>query len=301
MTRGLVVGTRRSRLAQLQTEQVLLSLHTAWPDLEVRTRLIESRGDQHIGPLYQTGAGAFTSALEDALLAKEIDFAVHSLKDLPSTLCDGLVLGAVPTRSSPRDTMVTQAGFQLDTLPVGARVGTGSRRRKAQLRAVRPDLNLVGLRGNVDTRLERVKSGALEAIVVAEAGLVRLGAMDAQCRVIPTDVMLPAPGQGALGVECREGDSEVRELLSAIECEDACRATTAERAFLAALGSGCAAPVGALATFRGLDLYLDAAVFAPDGSKSIRIQGDGRDPESLGRSVAEEARGRGAAGLLDHG
>ncbi len=292
------MGTRRSKLAQIQTERVLLSLRDAWPDLEIHTEYITTSGDRVIGPLRAAGKGAFTGALEDKLIAGQIDIAVHSLKDLPVGPPQGLMLGAILARSTARDALVSSRGWILEALPTDAVVGTSSVRRMAQLRAWRPGIRITPMRGNVDTRIRKVQDGEVDAAVLAEAGLDRLHVKKTSYRLIPLEVMLPAPGQGALAVECRAADTDTLRLLKAIDSADDRHTTVAERTFLKAMGGGCAAPVAAYARKKGDSLVMDASVMAPDGSATVRVHGQGTCAIELGKALAQMARERGAGELM---
>ncbi|WP_432510314.1 hydroxymethylbilane synthase [Kineococcus sp. SYSU DK001] len=244
MTRVLRLGTRRSALATTQSSWVADLLRANGFDVELVE--VTTRGDVDRAPLAQIGGtGVFVSALRDALLAGEVDLAVHSLKDLPTTAADGLALAAVPEREDPRDALVAAGGRTLAELPAGARVGTGSPRRQALLRALRPDVEVVAIRGNVDTRVGFVTSGELDAVVLAAAGLTRLGRAGDITELFAPDVYVPAPGQGALAVECRADDDAVLTALAALDAPAVRRAVAAERQVLASLEAGCSAPVGA--------------------------------------------------------
>ena len=242
---SVTVGTRASRLARWQTEHVIQQLQGAWPGLECRSITFTTRGDiTPARPLHEiAGEGVFSLELEKAILSGEIDLAVHSLKDLPIETETGLVLGAILNRTDARDTLVADNGWTLHTLPTGARVGTSSLRRSAQVRAARPDLDIQPIRGNVETRVRKVEQGEYEAAILAAAGLQRLGLVHAVTEWLSLDVMMPAPGQGALAVQCRATPSAALELLAAIDDPHARAATTAERAFLQGLGGGCGSPV----------------------------------------------------------
>ncbi len=296
----LRLGTRRSPLARTQSERVAAALRER---AGVRVELVEvvTHGDVSRAPLATMGGtGVFVSALRDALLAGRVDLAVHSLKDLPTAPAEGLVVAAVPPREDPRDVLVASGGRRLADLPAGARVGTGSPRRAAQLRALRPDLRVVDVRGNVGTRLRTVAEGELDAVVLALAGLLRLGRAGEATDVLAPEQVLPAPGQGALAVECRADDADVLRACALLDDPATRAATTAERALLAALEAGCAAPVGALATV-GDDgaLHLTALVAALDGSETAVRTGSG-DPSAAaatGRRVAAELLGSGSPAL----
>jgi len=241
------------------------------------------------------GTGVFVSRLRESLLAGEVDIAVHSLKDLPTADVDGIDLAAVPARDDPRDALVAHYGAKLADLPRGARIGTGSPRRAAQLLMMRSDLRLVGIRGNAGTRLSKVESGEVDAVVLAYAGLARIGRLDAVTQLFEPEEMLPAPGQGALAVECQAGRPGLSELLACVDDPASRAATTAERSLLAALQAGCTAPVGAYAA--GTDaLQLQAIVAAADGGKALRggAGGPAAEAERLGREVAADLLRRGA-------
>ena len=263
MTRRLRLGTRRSALARTQSTWVADALRRN--GFEVELVEITTHGDVNRAPLAQIGGtGVFVSALRDALLADEVDLAVHSLKDLPTADAAGLSLGAVPEREDPRDVLVA-AGRTLAELPAGARVGTGSPRRRALLLALRPDLDVVAVRGNIDTRIGYATSGELDAVVLAAAGLARIGRLDEASELFAPDTFVPAPGQGALAVECRDGDTEVLEALAALDVPAVRFAVAAERQVLATLEAGCSAPVGAHAVAVGDDLVLQVAAEDPSG------------------------------------
>ncbi|MBA2336158.1 MAG: glutamyl-tRNA reductase [Acidimicrobiia bacterium] len=301
--RAVVVGTRGSALARAQAERVCRLLAAAWPGLKWEVRPMVTRGDrtQASGePLSEIGGkGLFTAEFEEALRAGTIDVAVHSLKDLPTVDAPGTVLGAVCLRQDVGDCLVSRDGLTLDTLPAGAVVGTSSLRRTAQLRAVRPDLVVRSIRGNVDTRIAKVRQGHYDAVVLAAAGIMRLGLEGQVSEWLALDTVLPAPGQGALGVQCRQGDDAMLHLLAAID-DPAARATTsAERGFLDALGAGCTAPVAALAEVVDDDrVRLRALVSSLDGDDVVRVSGDGVAHE-LGRRLAAEALAAGADRILE--
>ncbi|HVQ88174.1 MAG TPA: hydroxymethylbilane synthase [Actinomycetes bacterium] len=290
------LGTRRSALAVAQSRQIADAL-TAHSGREVELVFITTTGDVSRESLSALGGtGVFASALRDALLRGEIDIAVHSLKDLPTAAVPGLEIVALPTRDDPRDVLIARDGLTLDQLPVGSTIGTGSPRRAAQLRALRPDINIVDIRGNVDTRLGYVADGTVDAVVLAQAGLSRLGRLDAVTQVFePTD-MLPAPGQGALAVEARDAglDDDLQISLRSLDDAATRGAVTAERAVLAALEAGCSAPVGALAVvdkpgFTEPELHLAALIAATDGStvRRLSITATVTDAETAGRQLAE--------------
>lgn len=319
------IGTRASKLALTQTQQTADQL-AAVGGFPVELVHITTEGDVKTGSLSQMGGtGVFVAALRDALLQETCDVAVHSLKDLPTGAALGLTIAATPKRVDVRDVLCARDGLKLADLPQGAKVGTGSPRRAAQLRAARPDLNVQDIRGNVDTRLGRVPGlpgnadtapGDLDAVVLAAAGLERIGRLDVVSEFFEPDVMLPAPGQGSLAIECRTADAPRRagttegsqgvlaQALAALNDEDTRLAVTAERAVLARLEAGCAAPVGAFASRRGSMLYLEAAVCAVDGTKIVREKKatDGLTEIGatlLGIEVAELLLAAGAAEIAD--
>lgn len=306
MSAALRLGTRASLLARTQSEQVaaVVRAHTG---REVELVEVRTEGDVSRAPLATIGGtGVFVSALREALLRGEVDFAVHSLKDLPTAPADGIALAAVPTREDSRDALVARDGLTLGELPAGARVGTGSPRRVAQLEALGLGLEIQGLRGNVDTRLGRVTSGDLDAVILAHAGLARLGRAETITESLDPFQMLPAPGQGALAVECRADDEAlVAQLAAALEDPATRAAVVAERTLLAELEAGCSAPVGALAEVvegeEGEELWLRAVALSLDGALAVRRSGTGPvgDAAGLGRRVAAEMIDDGAARLLD--
>jgi hydroxymethylbilane synthase len=291
----LRLATRGSPMAMAQSRQVAEAV-TRLTGRPLELVGITSAGDVSSGQLTQIGGtGVFVSALRSALLAGEVDLAVHSMKDLPTGQAQGIALAAVPVRDDPRDALAAQAGAKLADLPCGARIGTGSPRRAAQLLMLRADLRPVPVRGNAGTRLAKVESGELDAVVLGYAGLARIGRLDAVTQVFEPDEMLPAAGQGALAVECGANREDLVALLGCVD--DACSraATTAERSMLGALQAGCAAPVGAYAA--GTDvLWLRGAVVAAGGEMALRGSASGplERAEAIGRQVAGDLRSRGA-------
>jgi hydroxymethylbilane synthase len=264
---------------------------------------VTTRGDwDRETPLNLTGGvGFFVKGLELALLKGEIDAAVHSLKDLPSQVPPGLALAAVPERGNPRDALVSASGTGLDDLPEGARVGTGSPRRKAQLLRRRSDLQVVGIRGNVDTRLEKLRGPEYDAVVLAAAGLERLGREETITEILEPETMLPAAGQGSLAVEIRADDEHTRSLIAEVNHAPSWAAANAERALMARLGAGCHVPAAAYAVADGDELWLRALVSSHDGQKAIRAEARGPvdDPRSVGYDAADDLLARGAAVLLE--
>lgn len=299
----VVVGTRRSKLARWQTDYVVSRLKNAWPDVEFMIQTFVTEGDAETGiPLARMGGrGVFTSQLEAALAKGEIDIAVHSLKDLPTEENPALVLAAVSTREDPRDCLVARDGSTLDTLPHGARVGTSSTRREAQLRSMRPDLSISSIRGNVETRIRKVTEGEYDATLLAAAGLKRLELDDAVTEWIPLERMLPAPGQAALGIQCRADDDRTRELLGAIDDPVARRCVTAERTFLEQLGGGCSLPIAAFAESRRdtPEIHMTGIVTSPNGRDIVKVEGAGEAPEELGTRLATSAIEKGALRVLE--
>lgn len=303
-TTVLRLGTRRSALAMAQAAFVAEAL--AQHGGEVELVGVTTDGDRSNAPLTDSGGvGVFVTELRARLLAGEVDIVVHSLKDLPTAAAHGLVVAAVPAREDARDALVARDRLTLATLPVGATVGTGSPRRAAQLRAARGDLDVRPLRGNVDTRLGKVASGELDAVVVAAAGLARLGRLAEATELFDPGVMLPAPGQGALAVECQAADAEpgarLHDLLAGIDDFTSHAAVVAERTLLAQLEAGCTAPVGAYAErVSAQDLHLVAAVVSVDGATAIRGSATGlaTDAEELGRRLAAELLAAGAASVI---
>mgnify|MGYP006285913917 CR=1 FL=1 len=303
MRDSIVLATRPSDLARWQTRFILERLQEAWPELDVKMKVIQTRGDREIDkPLPEIGGkGLFTLELEQALLAGEVQGAVHSLKDLPVESSPGLCVGAIPARGDVRDALVSKTGRTLDELPPGARVGTSSLRRKAQLLATRPDLEVVPLRGNVNTRVEKAYQDQYDydGIVLAAVGLQRLGLDEHIAEVFDWKRIMPAPAQGALAVQSRE-DQDVLAIFEAVDCLATRRAVHAERVFLQALGGGCAVPVAAYGREVG-DGYiaLDGLVADVEGGRVIRVEGRRKSPEALGTTLAAEAQEQGALELIN--
>jgi hydroxymethylbilane synthase len=299
----LRLGTRGSALALAQSRHVAESLRAA-TGRDVELVEIVTAGDRSNAPVQQLGVGVFVSALRDALAAKEIDFAVHSYKDLPTAPAEGLRIAAVPPREDPRDALVASGGRTLAELPPGARVGTGALRRMAQLRALGLQLDVVPIRGNVDTRLRKVSSGELDAVVLARAGIARLGRAAEITETLDPMLMLPAPAQGALAVECRIDDEDLVELLGRLDHAPTRVAVTAERSMLATLEAGCSAPVAAFAEVAegddGDEIYLRGAVISHDGTRDIRLSRTGTPAAAaeIGRALAADLVESGAETLL---
>jgi hydroxymethylbilane synthase len=307
----LRLGTRGSALARWQTDHVADLLRARWPGLQTEVCVIATRGDQQPEtPLpLMGGKGVFTAEIEDALRRGEIDLAVHSLKDLPTTPTPGLVIGATTQRADAHDVLISRERYMLKTLPTGARVGTSSPRRRAQLLRARPDLDIADLRGNVDTRVRKALAGDedYDAIVLAHAGLERLGRLDVVTQIFPFEIMLPAPGQGALAVQCRDEPQSALVMASIMHAPTQI-AVTAERAFLTALEAGCWLPVAAYAEIEADHLHLRGRVIAPDGTAAIDLAAQvhlvGSEREQwmlasrIGADLATEALAQGARDLL---
>lgn len=307
--RRIIVGSRQSALALTQTGHVIEMLERASRDMglecEFEVKKVVTRGDRILDVTLSKvgGKGLFVKEIEQALLDGEIDLAVHSMKDMPSELPEELVIGAVPRREDPRDCLVTRNGEGFAQLPVGARVGTSSLRRASQLKAARPDLTIEVIRGNIDSRLKKLESDGLDAVMLAAAGLSRMGWSHRVSELVPPELCLPAVGQGALAIECRAQDSFMLELLSRLRHEATAVAVAAERSFLHTLQGGCQVPIGAYATVEGEEagaqaVTLTGMVGATDGSKLLRETMTGSDPVALGIQLAERLLERGADRIL---
>ncbi|MFI9641762.1 hydroxymethylbilane synthase [Micromonospora sp. NPDC051925] len=307
MSTPLRLGTRGSALALAQSGHVAAAI-TAATGRAVELVEVVTAGDRSSAPVQRLGVGVFVSALRDALTAGTIDLAVHSYKDLPTAGANGLVVAAVPPRQDPRDALVATGGRTLAELPPGAVVGTGALRRIAQLHALGLQLEVTPIRGNIDTRLGRVlgPDADLDAVVLARAGLARIERTDVITETLDPMLMLPAPAQGALAVECRADDSDLVELLSALDHAPSRAAVTAERALLATLEAGCSAPVAAYAELaegeNGDEIYLRGAVISPDGSRDLRLSRTGTpaDAAEIGKALAAELLELGADSILGH-
>jgi hydroxymethylbilane synthase len=291
--RALRIGTRGSALARRQVEIATEALRNRHPDLEIDTVVLQTEGDRRAEVSLEEmgGQGVFVKEIEGRLLAGEVDIAVHSLKDMPADSPQGLALAAVLPRGDARDALVARDGRMLAQLPRGARIGSDSRRRAVQVLEMRPDVEVVSIRGSVDTRVRKVDSGEYDAAILAVAGLERLGLADRATQVFTTREMLPAVGQGVLALQCRAGDAEMLEALAALDDHDAREAITAERAFLRALGAGCRLPVGAYATATGSELRIDG-LLADEAGKAFRgkASGPASTAESMGRMLAYSLR-----------
>jgi hydroxymethylbilane synthase len=298
VTERLRVGTRRSPLARIQTDRVLARLAAAAPEYRFEAVLVDTSGDRDRST---GGSPDFTDAIDRALLRGTVDLAVHSAKDLPVDLDRRIALVACPPREDPRDALVLPPSRRHAPLPRGARVGSSSLRRRAQLLRFRPDLSVVEIRGNVDTRLSLVHSGAIDAAVLAVAGLTRLGRRTEVGRILPTTGFLPAPAQGALAVVARSGDAELARAVAVLGDPATRACVAAERAFASTLGGDCQVPLGALARCRGRTLSLTGEVLTPDGRTSLRRRraGPSADPAAVGARLGAEMLDRGARDLLE--
>jgi hydroxymethylbilane synthase len=296
----LIFATRPSALARWQTQWVMAALQQLHPGLECIEKVITTQGDRILDrPLPEIGGkGVFTQELEEELLSGRVQAAVHSLKDLPVENPPGLVIGCIPARAEVRDALISAHGYTLQTLPEGAVVGTSSLRRAAQLLIARPDLQTASLRGNVDTRLRKALDGQYDAIILAGAGLQRLGLGKYVTQYLPLDIMLPAPGQGALAVQCRADDAATLQLFQALEDPTARCCTAAERAFLLALGGGCSAPVAAYASTAAGQMHLTGLVSTPAGKSHLLVETGGADPLEVGQELAVKALALGAGKIL---
>ena len=290
------IGTRGSHLATTQTGHVRDALGEHGHPAELQ--IVTTPGDLSQAPVERIGVGVFTSALRDALFGGEVDIAVHSFKDLP-TADEPRAHMIIPTREDSREALIARDGLTLADLPEGARVGTSAPRRISQLKAMRPDLDIRPLRGNIERRMSYVENGELDAIILAYAGLVRGGYGDRATEVFAPEVFMPAPAQGALAVECRSDDAVAREAIDKLIDDAATAESTAERAVLARLEAGCTAPVAASAVLEGTNVTLRAGVFALDGSRQLVEEAQGTDPAELGRKVAEALLERGAADVME--
>jgi hydroxymethylbilane synthase len=310
LKRKWIVGSRQSALALTQTGHVIEALRSLGLqqglEYEFEVRKIVTKGDRILDVTLSKvgGKGLFVKEIEQALLDGEIDFAVHSMKDMPAALPEGLTIGCIPEREDPRDALITREGLSFETLPQGAKLGTSSLRRSCQMKYLRPDLVVEPLRGNIDSRLKRLEDGSFDAILLASAGLRRMGWEDRITEAVSADVCIPAVGQGALALECRENDEELLALLALYHHPETALTVEAERAFLAAVNGGCQVPIGAYATLdqggaNGETLVtLTGIVGSPDGSVMLRERMTGTDPVRLGVNVGEALLARGAERIL---
>ncbi|MGO4888599.1 hydroxymethylbilane synthase [Anaerobacillus sp. MEB173] len=301
--RKVIIGSRKSNLALTQTEWVIDQLKKLDDRFEFEIKKIVTKGDQILDVTLSKvgGKGLFVKEIEQAMMDREIDMAVHSMKDVPSVLPEGFTIGCVPKRVDPRDAFISNGHVKLADLPAGSIVGTSSLRRSAQILAKRPDLQVKWIRGNIDTRIRKLKEEDFDAIILAAAGLQRMGwSDDIVTEFLDADFCLPAVGQGALGIECREEDTELRELLKKLNDEVTERTVAAERAFLYKIEGGCQVPIAAYATLTEDGLVsLTALVGSPDGKVLLSEQMTGDDPIQLGESIAERLLSQGAKEILD--
>jgi len=297
------IGTRGSKLALAQTNSVADELKKISPEIETEICVIKTSGDimQDVSLLQIGGQGVFVKEVEEALLAGSIDLAVHSMKDVPGEVPEGLTFAAILKREDVRDVLVTRGGIKFEHLPKGAKIGTGSQRRGAQLRAFMPDLEIVGLRGNIDTRLKKIETENLTGVVLAAAGMKRLGYTDVITQYLPTEIMLPAVGQGALGVQARTEDERLLSLCAALNHGPTYTEVTAERSYLQALGGGCRLPIAAYGLIEKGRLTLEGMLAAPDGSSWARdkVWGELDEAQEMGRKLAGMIMDKGGRELLD--
>jgi len=300
----LTIGTRGSVLAMTQTGWIRDRILSAHPDAEVRIRIIKTSADRDQKSTIRAGSstGVFVKELEDALIAREVDLAVHSMKDVPTRIPDSLLIAAIPEREDPRDALVASGHIdRLEDLPNGSKIGTGSIRRQAQLLHARPDLRVLDIRGNVDTRIRKMEEGAFDAVVLACAGLRRLGLQSRITMPFGTDVMLPAPGQGALALEIRKNDEGTWNLVREQHHAATASAVAAEREFLRCMGGGCNSPIAVYALMAGNGLRIDGLVASPDGKRVYRENSGPvtTDPESAASALAERLLSMGGRTLLE--
>jgi hydroxymethylbilane synthase len=299
----LIIGSRGSALALAQTNWIREKIIARFPAVEVSVHVIRTSADKDTTSSIRSGAavGVFVKELEQALLQKEIDLAVHSMKDLPTSIPDGLRIAAIPEREEAQDALITGGASGLFQLPAGARIGTGSIRRQAQILALRPDLKILDIRGNIETRLRKLQEGTYDAIVLACAGLNRLGLGDRIAAKFSTSEMLPAPGQGALAVEARDDDARLVDIAAALNHLPTFQAVTAERAFLQRMGGGCNVPVAAYARVAGGFVEMDGLVASPDGSRALRsvLRGDCDTAVETAMHLADEILARGGRDILE--
>ncbi|MDD5722189.1 MAG: hydroxymethylbilane synthase [Syntrophales bacterium] len=299
------IGTRGSDLALVQARGVANQIKSRYPDMSVEVVPIRTRGDrmQNVSLVEIGGKGIFVKEIEEALLRGDIDMAVHSMKDVPVDLPDGLVIGAVPEREDPRDVLVSKEGRKIEGLARGARIGTGSLRRGMQIRTLMPDIEVVSIRGNIDTRIRKLVAERLDGIIIAAAGMKRIGRAAEISQYIPIEVMMPSVGQGVLGIEVREDDTGTRDLISPLNHPDTVVESSAERAFLRRLGGGCQVPIAGIARKQGDALIIKGLVGSVDGRVMImdEIRGRGSDWKDIGDTLAENILSRGGQAVLDEG
>lgn len=301
MTRRIIVGSRGSKLALIQANYIVARLKELFPGTEVSLTTVVTQGDRqpHVELDHMEQIGVFVKELEEALLERRIDLAVHSLKDMPTEIPEGLRLAAVTERLDPRDVLVTR-GERLHELPTGSQIGTGSLRRAAQILGMRREVETCSIRGNVDTRLRKVASGEVDGIILAAAAMRRLGWEDKITEYLPVESFLPAVGQGALGIEDRSDDEYINEVTLRLDHAATNRCVTAERAFLSEMGGGCRAPIAALGTMREKSLWLEGMVASTRRGVLLRAatEGDAEKPEEIGKSLARKIAGMGGADFI---
>jgi hydroxymethylbilane synthase len=297
------IGTRGSKLALTQTNFVADKLKKIMPEANIEICVIKTSGDimQDVSLLTIGGQGVFVKELEDALLSKKIDLAVHSMKDVPGETPDELIFAAILPREDFRDVLVSRDNIKMESMPKGAKIGTGSQRRGAQIKAIMPDVNIVPLRGNIETRLKKIETENLTGVILAAAGMKRMGLAEKITQYLPLETMLPAVGQGALGLQIRKMDIDLAKICASLNDTTTATEVTAERSFLRALGGGCRLPIAALGKLESQRLSLEGMVAAPDGSVMIRekIQGVREDAETLGEQLASIILEKGGKKLLD--
>ncbi|KAB7708604.1 hydroxymethylbilane synthase [Bacillus aerolatus] len=299
--RKIIVGSRRSKLALTQTNWVIAQLKKIKPEYDFEVKEIVTKGDRILDVMLSKvgGKGLFVKEIEQAMYDKEIDMAVHSMKDMPAELPEGLTIGCIPEREDHRDAFISKNHVKLSDLPAGAIVGTSSLRRSAQLLASRPDLEIKWIRGNIDTRLAKLETEEYDAIILAAAGLSRMGwTSDVVTEFLEPELCLPAVGQGALAIECRKDDKEVLDLLAAFACADTTKTVTAERAFLHEMEGSCQVPIAGFAVNEGEETALTALVASPDGKTIYKETVKGSDPKVVGVEVAARLSERGAKKLI---
>ena len=297
------VGTRGSNLALVQANWVSDRLKSLYPDMSVAVVPIRTRGDrmQNISLVEIGGKGIFVKEIEETLLRGDIDIAVHSMKDVPVDLPDGLIIGAIPEREDPRDVLISREGTKMEGLSKGARLGTGSLRRGMQIKRLMPDIEIVPVRGNIDTRIKKIVTENLDGIIVAAAGMKRMGRGREISQYIPIEVMMPSAGQGVLGIEMRESDRETKALIAPLNHLDTVVEISAERAFLRRLGGGCQVPIAGIARKSGNNLVIKGLVGSIDGRVMImdEVRGDSSNWEDMGNTLAENILSMGGRAVLD--
>jgi len=300
---NIKIGTRGSKLALTQTNFVADKLKKAIPDAEVEICVIKTSGDimQDVSLLTIGGQGVFVKEIEEALLSEKIDLAVHSLKDVPGENPEGLIFAAILPREDVRDVLVSRNNIKLEFMPKGAKIGTGSQRRGAQIKALLPDVSIVPLRGNIETRIKKIETENINGVILAAAGMKRNGLTEKITQFLPVETMLPAVGQGALGLQIRKDDTELAKACAALNDTTTAAEVAAERAFLRALGGGCRLPIAALGKLDGRMLTLEGMVAAPNGSTMIRekLSGTINDVEAMGKKLAEIVLDKGGRRLMD--